>query len=229
MNSTADAVAQFRLVRCNAHHTEMCLSAALSWPSSNTVTETLRWSGELLRSPMVGPEQLALAGAPGATESSVIIPVFATPVWAYTSIGRVALSGTIALRDSAGAALFSAPASWRPPRVAWPLFTGVADERAVPVALREALAIAAEPPSARTLISLLLLLSGIMLLGFVPRYLWQSGRESDEDIARQLAAARALLTSHELDLLRDNAPLEAAPRDPDESTAKAIEKRVSRQ
>jgi len=227
--ATAGAVAQFRLVRCNAHHDEMCLSAAFTWPAANAVAETFHWSAELLRSPMVGPEQLAMAVPPGAREASVIIPVFATPVWPFTSIGRVALTGTIALRDRAGAAVFSAPASWRPPRIAWPLFTGVANERAIPAALREALSIAAEPPSARPLICLLLLLSGIMLIGFVPRYLWHSGHESDEDIARQLAAARALLTAHELDRLRDTAPREAPPRAPDESTAKAIEKRDGRQ
>jgi len=218
------ATAQFRLVRCIANNDAMCVSAALTWPTDTPGADTFRWSAELLRAPMVGSEQLALSVRRDAREASVVSPVFAAPVLPFTSMGRTALIGTIALRDGAGAAVFSAPVSWRPPRVAWPLFSTLADAHAIPTALHEALDIAAEPPSARPLIALLVLVSAILLVGFVPRYLWPASHESDEDVARQLAAARALLTTQELERLRDSAPPEATLRTPDEETAKAIEK-----
>jgi hypothetical protein len=113
------------------------------------------------------------------------------------------------------------PAKWRPPLLALPAFVGVADSASLPAPVRDALATGADPAGIRALIAVLLLVSSVLMIMYVPRFAWTNHHESEEDLARQLAASRALLSTQELETLRGKAPREATPRDPEEPTKEA--------
>ncbi len=167
---------------------------------------------------MVGPEYLTPSGAsPGGIVPVEVAPVFAAPVLPTSSLGRTTLRGSLTLmsRDRVAA---RALATWRPPLLTLPAFTGTATANALPAAVREAMAVGIEPAGIRLPLVLLMALTGLLLATFVPRFAWVDHRQNEEDLARQLAAARALLSTQELEQLRGKAPKEARPRKPEEPT-----------
>ncbi len=218
----AAIAAQFRLVRCGPHRDAACLVARLALPPGAAIgqaSDTSRptWYATLAGVPMIGPDQAPVSGA----SQPDVSPVFGAPVLPTSSLGRTALRGAITLASSVGAnadTLVRVPAVWRPPKLALPAFTGTADSAALPVAVRDAIAAGAAPPGVRQLVMLVLALVGALLVLFVPRFLWLVHRESEEDMARQVAAARALLSTQEFEELRGRAPRESKPRTAEEST-----------
>lgn len=212
--STSAPEARFRLVRCAAKSNEYCLTVTLRLPAGTSLNGAQSWSAQLLQTVLVGSDQPFATGSSATT----LAPVFLLPVLPSTSLARTRLRGKIVLHNDSGTSAFSTITTWRPPRIALPGFTGVADHSAMPPAVTEAISLAAEPPSVRPLVALLLSLSAAMLLFFVPRLLWNSDRESEEDVARELAATRALLTASEMDELRSSGTPAAVPRHPEEPT-----------
>jgi hypothetical protein len=210
--------AVFRLVRCGPQRSAACLSTRLALPpgaviGGGTDSLAMQWSGRLAGAPMIGPTQPMVSGA---TQPDVT-PVFGAPIVTGTALGRTALRGVVML-DVGRRAVVTVPATWSPPRLALPMFEGVADTLSLPAAMRDALAAGGEAASVRPMMALVLALTGLMLVVFVPRFLWHVQRDSDEDMARQVIAARALLSTQELEELRGKAPREGKPRHPDEPT-----------
>ena len=212
--TTQAAAAHFRLVRCGPQREAACLAARVALSSRSAVGA--RFNGQLGGVSMVGPE-LSLPGARAAD----FTPVFGAPVLPTSSLGRTSLHGAlmVATRSAPVAVL---PATWRPPLLALPAFAGVADSASLPTAVRDALALGAEPPGIRSLLMLLVALSGVLLVAFVPRFAWVDHRQTEEDLAHQLAAARALLSTQELEQLRGSAPREARPRKPEDATKETV-------
>jgi hypothetical protein len=215
--------ARFRLVRCGPHRDAACVATRLTLSPAASVGApanartnahaNAQWSAQLAGVAMVGPEQRVVSGA----QQPDITPVFGAPVLPTSSLARVALSGAITLTTN-DRVVVRVPVTWRPPLLALPAFVGVADTAALPDPVREALAAGAEPPGIRGLVALLLAIMAALLMVFVPRFAWPEHRESEEDLARQLAASRALLSTQELEQLRGKAPSEAKPRKPEEPT-----------
>lgn len=216
--------ARFRLVRCGPRLAAACLVTRLALPPGATLGAAAGagrpiWSATLGGVSMIGPEQPTVSGA----SQPDISPAFGAPVLPTSTLGRSSLRGTITLGSSAGpeaaaVSIVRVPATWRPPLLALPAFTGVADSSALPAPVREAIAAGAEPPGVRPLMLLVLVATGGLLVLFVPRFLWTVHRESEEDMARQVAAARALLSTQEFEQLRGRAPRESKPRTAEEAT-----------
>ena len=210
--------AQFRLVRCGPQLAAACLSTRLLL-SPNTIVGSgpeaapMRWSAQLAGVDMIGPTQSLVSGA---TQPD-ITPVFGAPVFPASSLARAALSGIVTL-DAPSGAVVRVRAVWRPPLLSLPAFFGIADSASLPEAVREALSAGVEPPGVRSLLAVVLMLAAVLLVAIVPRFLWPDYRESDEDMARQVAAARALLSTQELEQMRANAPREGKARKPEEQT-----------
>jgi hypothetical protein len=175
-----------------------------------------RWSGQLAGVRLVGPERVA-SGASRAQSPMSVSPVFGAPVLQGSSLGRTTLQGTLTIVQQTRVRA-RINTLWRPPVLALPAFSGVADSASLPDAVRDAVVSGAELPSARVPIALLLLLLAVLLVTFVPRFLWATHRETEEDLARQVAASRALLTAQELEQLRGTPPREGPARLPDEET-----------
>lgn len=216
----AQPVATWRLVRCGPQRTAQCLAARIEMPAltvPDSVRGRLRWNASLADARMAGADDSA---AVGGSESSRHL-VFGAPFIPATPLHRTSLYGFISLEAVTGPVL-RVPARWRPPMLAAPLFEATADSAALPSALREALALGTDPPAIRPLLSLMLLLTCVMLVSFVPRFLWSSDHDSDEDMAREVAQARALLSTKELEQLRGRAPREMEPRSPDEATRESV-------
>ena len=208
----------FRLVRCGPQRSAACLSSRLVLAPGVDIgggkdSVTLQWSARLAGVRMIGPTQSAVSGA---TQPD-ITPVFGAPIVTGTALGRVALRGAVML-NAGDFTTVSVPATWRPPRLALPVFEGIADSASLSAPMRDALAAGGEPASVRPMMALVLALMGGLLIAFVPRFLWPVSRDSDEDLARQVVAARALLSTQELEELRGKAPREGKPRLPDEPT-----------
>lgn len=218
--------AAWRLVRCHPMRAAACLATRVVLTPSSRVaraaTGLLTWRAALAGVGMVGPEQRDVNGA----TQSALTPVFGAPVLPSTSLARTTVRGELSLvtsTDSLAAphTVMQLPVSWRPPLIALPLFAGVADSASLPDAVRDALAAGEDPPGIRGVVALLLVGCAGLLVLFVPRFAWQDYRETEEDLARQVAAARALLSTQELEELRGKAPREAKPRAPDESTTES--------
>jgi len=150
----------------------------------------------------------------------VVISATALPA----SLGRVVQHRRVivAIDDSSTAHI---TLTWRPPLFAQPLAMGTLANDALPSALRDALATGDDPGSARLLIVLLLVLVCVIVVVGVPRLWWAEARASDDDEARELLAARALLSTIELEEWRGRAPKESAPRRRDDSTSRASNSR----
>ena len=211
-------VAQFRLVRCGPQLAAACIATKLLLSPSTTVGSVagavpMRWRAQLADVEMIGPTQSLVSGA---TQPD-IMPVFGAPVLPASSLARAALSGIVTL-DAGNVAVVRLRAVWRPPLLSLPAFVGVADSASLPAAVREALSAGVEPPGVRSLLALVLTLAGALLVAIAPRVLWPDDRESDEDMARQVAAARALLSTLELEQMRGKAPREGKARKSEEPT-----------
>lgn len=217
--------AAYQLVRCRPARTAACLATRVELaPTSRVVPPangSLVWRAMLGGVEMVGPEQRAASGATGGS----LTPLFGAPVLPSTSLARTMLRGTLSLVsvDSGATSriVASVPVLWRPPLIAMPLFVDVADSTSLPVAVREALASGEDPLGIRSIVALLLLTCGTLMVVFVPRFAWADVRETEEDLARQVAAARALLSTRELEELRGKAPREAKPRAPEDVTTES--------
>lgn len=143
--------------------------------------------------------------------------VFGVPMLPLSSLARAPLQRTLAVqRGSATVARVNV--SWHPPLFGAPLAYGVADSLTMPPALREALATGVDPAGVRSTIALLLAFVSLLLFVGVPRVVWFEQRETEEDLARQLAAARAVLSTQELEQWRGKAPQPGNPRHPEEPT-----------
>lgn len=213
--------ARFLLMRCGPQRDASCLASriALSPDAAFGGDGALapQWRARLGGVVMSGASQARVAGA---TQPDVT-PLFGAPVLSATSLGRAVLLGTIELQTPAGP-IIHLRASWRPPLLSLPAFSGTADSTSLPPAVREALSIGDEPSSVRPALLLVLALTALLMVVFVPRFLWTGDRESDEDLAQQVAAARALLSTQELEELRGTAPREGKPRKPEEPTHESV-------
>ncbi|MEQ1691725.1 MAG: hypothetical protein ABMA00_10585, partial [Gemmatimonas sp.] len=181
------APARFVLLRCGPQRDASCLASriALSPDAAFGGEGALapQWRAQLAGVLMSGASQPRVAGA---TQPDVT-PLFGVPVLSATSLGRAVLLGTVELLTSTGS-IIHLRASWRPPLISLPAFAGTADSTSLPPAIREALSIGAEPAGVRPALLMLLALTGLLLVVFVPRFLWTGDRESDEDLAQQVAA-----------------------------------------
>lgn len=216
--TTGPVVARFRLVRCTPNRDAACLASRLVLPPDGMIggasgTSMPHWSAQLAGVGMIGADQTRISGA---TQPD-ITPVFGVPVLKAMSLGRTSLLGTISLSAASGQTL-RLRAAWRPPLLSLPAFTGTADSASLPAPIRDALAVGGDSPRIRPLLLLVLSATGLLLLLYVPHFLWEEHRDSEEDLAQQVAAARALLSTQELEQLRGVAPREAKPRTPEEPT-----------
>ena len=206
--------AMLSLVRCAPARDVACLRVRLSdvMPTPNG-----HWRARLGGVELNGPDVTGDVRTAPAT----ISPTFAAPVLEATALSRTALRGAVSLHVGA-TEVARARLRWRPPRLALAAFAGTADLLTLPAPLRDALAVGADAPDIRPLLALVLLLTGVALVMFVPHFLWVDHRESEEDMARQVAAARALLSTQELAQLRGEAPREGKARKPEEPTRDAF-------
>ncbi len=143
--------------------------------------------------------------------------VFGVPTLPLSSLARAPLLRTLAVQRGS-ATIARVNVSWHPPFFGAPIAYGVADSLTMSEALREALATGVDPAGVRSVIALLLAFVSLMLIVGIPRVLWFEQRETEEDLARQLAAARAVLSTQELEQWRGKAPQQGSPRHPEEPT-----------
>lgn len=213
-NSMVPIRATLSLVRCVKARDTACLRVKLS---DTLPVPNGHWRARLGGAELDGPD---VTGEVRTTPAS-LSPTFAAPVLQATALSRTELRGAVSLHVG-GTEVARAPLQWRPPRLALAAFDGTADSLALSAPLRDALAVGADAPDIRPLLALVLLLTGIALVIFVPHFLWVDHRESEEDMARQVAAARALLSTQELEQLRGAAPREGKSRKPEEPTRDAF-------
>jgi len=143
--------------------------------------------------------------------------VFSVPTLPLSSLARVPLQRVLAVQRGS-ATVARVTVAWHPPLFGAPLAYGVADSLTMSAALREALATGIDPAGVRSVVALLLAFVSLLLFVGVPRVLWFEQRETEEDLARQLAAARAVLSTQELEQWRGKAPQPGNPRHPEEPT-----------
>lgn len=143
--------------------------------------------------------------------------VFGVPTLPLSSLARAPLQRMLAVQQGS-ATVARVNVSWHPPLFGAPIAYGVADSLTMSAALREALATGVDPAGVRSVIALLLAFVSLLLFVGVPRLLWFEQRETEEDLARQLAAARAVLSTQELEQWRGKAPQPGNPRHPEEPT-----------
>ena len=214
----AQGAPRLQMMRCGPRYEAACLAIRLVLPpnafvGTDPTAPALRWSAQLAGVGMIGPDQPRVSGVAQPN----VTPVFGVPVLPSSSLGRNALTGTVVLK-AANDTLLRIQASWRPPLLSLPAFVGVVDSASLPTALREALAVGAAPSPVRLLLASALALTGILIVAFIPRVLWSETRESVEDMAQEVAAARALLSTQELEQVRGKAPREVKPRTAEEPT-----------
>ncbi len=171
-----------------------------------------------LRLVRCGPQlRAACLSARFVMNDGVQTAVFGVPTLPLSSLARAPLQRILAVqRGSATVARLNV--SWQPPLFGAPLAFGVADSLTMSVALREALATGVDPAGVRSVIALLLAIVSLLLFVGVPRVLWFEQRETEDDLARQLAAARAVLSTQELEQWRGKPPQDGSPRHPEEPT-----------